>query len=91
MKIIYKGASFSVVKTNTLGYKARLFNLANKYFVEMDVTTIGFSLDPEVTKQMPVGAYNLEVYTDTISTISIVEYIESFAVVKESSFALTEN
>lgn len=90
MRVIFQGEHVTINESIGLDDNVRLYNLATKYYVEATKTSLvggGVELTPEDTAAMPVGVYNLEVYTELNNITKMVKCIENYAVVKESSLA----
>ena len=89
MKVIFQGENVTINESIGLADSVRLYNLATKYYVEATRTSLDgdVELTPEDTAAMPVGVYNLEIFTKLNSMTRMVKCIENYAVVKESSLA----
>jgi hypothetical protein len=101
MEIIYQGTAYTLKEAlptdKTLTLLVRLYNVAAKYYVEFEqaTTVIGLlppmKLEPNITAQMPIGVYNLEIYAmqqGLADSLQMYKHIENYAVVKETSKAL---
>lgn len=98
MEIILGGSIYSTTIRSVVELSgARLYNDALNHYVEFafettesedDYRNYKITLTPAQTAQLPIGVYNLELYSGSISdsTVEVVSRYKDYAVKERSSF-----